>query len=142
MKYDVEKPWSSQSSRIPLLDIPANILYKSTAGCYRPVSYPDGPITARCRFIKNAYWDRSLYARPVNKMPRFCTMTNEYDIFSFELHSITFNRHCHGNVLNQELGLSVTKTAKSDHPCIGRRRSFVRTSLKDYNSGLIIWETK
>ena len=35
---------------------PASILYKSTAGHYRPVSYPDGPITARCRFIKNAYW--------------------------------------------------------------------------------------
>ena len=27
--------------------IPASILYKSTAGRYRPVSYPDGPITAR-----------------------------------------------------------------------------------------------
>ena len=37
--------------------IPASILYKSTAGHYRPVSYPDGPITARYRFIKNAYWD-------------------------------------------------------------------------------------
>ena len=24
----------------------------------RAVSYPDGPITARYRFIKNAYWDR------------------------------------------------------------------------------------
>ena len=35
----------------------ASILYKSTAGRYRPVSYPDGPITARCRFIKNAYWE-------------------------------------------------------------------------------------
>ena len=35
---------------------PASILYKSTAGRYRPVSYPDGPITARYRFIKNAYW--------------------------------------------------------------------------------------
>ena len=35
---------------------PASILYKSIAGCYRPVSYPDGPITARYRFIKNAYW--------------------------------------------------------------------------------------
>ena len=33
---------------------PASILYKSTAGRYRPVSYPDGPITARYRFIKNA----------------------------------------------------------------------------------------
>ena len=35
---------------------PASIIYKSTAGRHRPVSYPDGPITARCRFIKNAYW--------------------------------------------------------------------------------------
>ena len=34
----------------------ASILYKSIAGPYRPVSYPDGPITARYRFIKNAYW--------------------------------------------------------------------------------------
>ena len=34
---------------------PASILY-FTAGRYRLVSYPDGPITARCRLIKNAYW--------------------------------------------------------------------------------------
>ena len=37
--------------------ITASILYKSIVGHYRPVSYPDGPITARYRFIKNAYWD-------------------------------------------------------------------------------------
>ena len=36
---------------------PASILYKSIAGRYRPVSYPDGPITARYRFIKNADWE-------------------------------------------------------------------------------------
>ena len=36
---------------------PASILYKSIAGRYRPVSYPDGPITACYRFIKNAYWE-------------------------------------------------------------------------------------
>ena len=35
---------------------PASILYKFLAGRYRPVSYPDGPITARYRFKKNAYW--------------------------------------------------------------------------------------
>ena len=35
---------------------PASILYKSTAGRYRPVRAADGPITARCRFLKNAYW--------------------------------------------------------------------------------------
>ena len=29
---------------------PASILRKSTSGRYRPVSYPDGPMTARYRF--------------------------------------------------------------------------------------------
>ena len=40
---------------------PASILYKSIAGRYRPVSYHDGPITARFRFIKNAYRTRPWY---------------------------------------------------------------------------------
>ena len=35
----------------------ASILYKSIAGQYRPVRVADGPITARYRVIKNAYWD-------------------------------------------------------------------------------------
>ena len=39
-------------------ECPASILYKSIGGRYRPVSYSDGPITARYRFIKNAYWVR------------------------------------------------------------------------------------
>ena len=30
---------------------PASILHKSIAGRYRPVSYPDGPITARYRIM-------------------------------------------------------------------------------------------
>ena len=34
----------------------AGILYKSIAGRYRPVKVTDGPIKARYRFIKNAYW--------------------------------------------------------------------------------------
>ena len=33
---------------------PESILSKSIAGRYRPVRVADGPITARCRFIKNA----------------------------------------------------------------------------------------
>ena len=41
--------------------IPAGIFYKSTAGRYRPVSYPDGPITARYRIIKNAGWDTTKF---------------------------------------------------------------------------------
>ena len=35
---------------------PVSILYKSIAGRYRPVRVADGPITARCRLIKNASW--------------------------------------------------------------------------------------
>ena len=35
---------------------PVSILYKSIAGRYRPVSYPDGPITAHYGFTKNASW--------------------------------------------------------------------------------------
>ena len=37
-------------------NFPVSILYKSTAGRYRPVRVADGPITARCIFIKNASW--------------------------------------------------------------------------------------
>ena len=53
-----EIPVFNTSSVAPraLNSLPASILYKSTAGRYRPVSYPDGPITARCRFKKIAYW--------------------------------------------------------------------------------------
>ena len=36
---------------------PVSILHKSIAGRYRPVRVADGPITARCRFIKNASWE-------------------------------------------------------------------------------------
>ena len=35
-----------------------SILRKSIAGRYRPVRVADGPITARCRFLKNASWVR------------------------------------------------------------------------------------
>ena len=47
---------SADISSIKLTSYPVSILYKSIADRYRPVSYPDGPITARYRFIKNAYW--------------------------------------------------------------------------------------
>ena len=36
--------------------LPVSILNNSIAGRYRPVRVADGPITARCRFIKNANW--------------------------------------------------------------------------------------
>ena len=50
---------------------PASTLYKSTAGRYRPVSYPDGPITARYRFIKNAHWERHISDCAADKDLRF-----------------------------------------------------------------------
>ena len=37
--------------------IPASVICKSIAGRYRSVSYPDGPIAARYRFMLNAYRD-------------------------------------------------------------------------------------
>ena len=46
-----------RASKTGLRPAQASILYKSIAGRYRPVIYPDGPITTRYRFIKNAYWD-------------------------------------------------------------------------------------
>ena len=52
---------------------PASILYKSTAGRYRPVSYPDGPITARCRVIKNAYWERCTFSGEFSEFYSFTT---------------------------------------------------------------------
>ena len=44
--------------------IPVSILHKSIAGRYWPVRVADGPITARCRFIKNASWIPCVYYIP------------------------------------------------------------------------------
>ena len=59
-KAEVYKIQTKQNTTYEIIDAqtknPACILYISTAGRYRPVSYTDGPITARYRFIKNAYW--------------------------------------------------------------------------------------
>ena len=43
-------------------EFPVSIFYKSIAGRYRPVRVADGPITARCRFIKDASWESSTNA--------------------------------------------------------------------------------
>ena len=43
--------WTVNAQISLCITFPASILYKSTAGMVA-----DGPITARCRFIKNAYW--------------------------------------------------------------------------------------
>ena len=51
-------------------DSPASILYKSIAGRYRPVSYPDGPIRVLYRFIKNASWVVGLINQMADKNPQ------------------------------------------------------------------------
>ena len=43
--------------------IPVSILHKSIAGRSRPVRVADGPITARCRFIKNASLDMIVFLK-------------------------------------------------------------------------------
>ena len=39
---------------------PASILHKSTSDRHRPVSYPDGPSSARYRFTLTADWAEAL----------------------------------------------------------------------------------
>ena len=48
---------SSEKLTLFCLPSPVSILHKSIAGRYRPVRVADGPITDRCRFIKNASWE-------------------------------------------------------------------------------------
>ena len=49
--------WNKATHRIArTANTPVKILHKSITGRYRPVRLADGPITARCRFIKNASW--------------------------------------------------------------------------------------
>ena len=50
-----------------------SIIHKSIAGCYRPVRVADGPITVRCRFIKNASWDSTQKKQICKLLPRFNT---------------------------------------------------------------------
>ena len=57
---------------IEMKNHPVSILYKSIASRYRPVSYPDGPITARCRFIKNASWAFTTIFNKTDGIGRSC----------------------------------------------------------------------
>ena len=75
-------PWCEyikyQVGKGPLWNIhAASILYKYTAERYRPVSYPDGPIMARCRFIKNAYWDTNIEDTNQHAHPRELHVLNQ-----------------------------------------------------------------
>ena len=53
---------------------PVSILHKSIAGHYRPVRVTDGPITARCRFMKNASWVDARCVLPHPLTVRVCTL--------------------------------------------------------------------
>ena len=52
-----ENIFANGAAHLRRLHIPVSILYKSITNRYQPVRVADGPITARCRFIKNASWD-------------------------------------------------------------------------------------
>ena len=58
---------------------PVGILYKSSAGCYRPIRVADGLITARCRFIKNASWANFSRYRKKKHHERSITKTCLYN---------------------------------------------------------------
>ena len=61
--------WATKSESTPSdmcaqrrSDHPVSILHKSIAGRYWSVRVADGPIKARCRFIKNACWAASMHS--------------------------------------------------------------------------------
>ena len=87
---------------------PVSILHKSTAGRYRPVRVADGPITARCRFIKNASWALILIFQAfLFKLPnvirkalnrssgldldKICKLTDDTQLSSFDNRKRTIN---------------------------------------------------
>ena len=56
---------------------PVSLLHKSIAGRYRPVRAAGGPITARCRFIKNASWDSSFSVDRSKAVPLLPSTTED-----------------------------------------------------------------
>ena len=86
----------------------------------------------------------TMYALPTNIMPRFCS-AKQYNLFLFEQLSNMLNRHCHGDVLNQRFVISPRTGVL--HACLSPEQQNQTTlaseeKAKDYNSGLIIRETK
>ena len=63
-----------------------------------------------------------------------------------ELHSYMLNLHWNGNVFNQRTGVLhaclLPKRQNITTLALGEKDILFRIRLKDYNSGLIIWETK
>ena len=61
IRRDEEHTMIKQNGIVSIMGVrtksPVSIQRKSIAGRYRPVRLADGPITARCRFIKNTSWE-------------------------------------------------------------------------------------
>ena len=64
---------------------PISILHKSIAGRSRPVRVADGPITARCRFMKNASWVTSRNLSKQCRPRSDAALWKNYRISTFEL---------------------------------------------------------
>ena len=97
----------------------------------------------------------SLYSSPlsvpntINKMPNFCAMAKECNIFSFELHSNMLNLHWKGHVWyaipprTGDLQACLSSKRQIWPPLHREKNDFLfHMRLKDYNSGLIIWESQ
>ena len=82
---------------------PVSILYKSTAGRYRPVRVADGPITARYRFLKNASWD----------LPSKIQKGKEIHLKQWHYNQNTTRRKPKGQFLSQNIGQ--TAIQKKNH---------------------------
>ena len=52
----LEKKKKTKKKTVFLIALSVSILRKSISGRHRPVRVADGPMTARCRFTKNANW--------------------------------------------------------------------------------------
>ena len=110
---------------------PVSILYKSTAGRYRPVRVADGPITARCRFIKNASWGEANY------------LTENIRIFLISAQRImllVLNRSASANVLsNKENKKTTTKKKKKKKKKNTHTKKKKKKHAKKTNIIPIVW---
>ena len=84
---------------------------------------------------------RSPYTPVVNKMPNFCTMAKECDIFSFELHSYMLNFRWIGEmVFNQRFVISLRTGVL--HACLSPKRHNL-TTLASWEKDLCsVWASR
>ena len=106
---------------------PASIFYKYIAGRYRPVSYPDGPITARYRFIKNAYWNTYLCC-VLQVVELLLDRSNLANIYEALLQAISAG---HEQIAESILKHPKYQGMKKEHKHFGETDHFFNTASED-----------